>query len=74
MSLVCPECSAKEIKNEGDGIMSCQKCDSIFDENYEIRIFFSGDSIITIMVEAIDVVMHDLGKSWEVKRAPLHKI
>ena len=31
MSLVCPECSAKEIKNEGDGIMSCQKCDSIFD-------------------------------------------
>jgi len=50
------------------------KCDSIFDENYEIRIFFSGDSIITIMVEAIDVVMHDLGKSWEVKRAPLHKI
>ena len=31
MKLVCPECSSKEIKNEGDGIMSCQKCDSIFD-------------------------------------------
>ena len=31
MNLICPECSAKEIKNEGDGIMSCQKCDTIFD-------------------------------------------
>ena len=31
MNLICPECSGKEIKNEGDGIMSCQKCDSIFD-------------------------------------------
>ena len=31
MKLICPECSSKEIKNEGDGIMSCQKCDSIFD-------------------------------------------
>mgnify|MGYP001171964989 FL=1 len=31
MNLICPECSSKEIKNEGDGIMSCKKCDSIFD-------------------------------------------
>ena len=31
MNLNCPECSSKKIKNEGDGIMSCQKCDSIFD-------------------------------------------
>lgn len=31
MKLICPECSSKEIRNEGDGIMSCQKCDSIFD-------------------------------------------
>tara|TARA_B100000029_G_C16928382_1_gene724057 strand:- start:98 stop:535 length:438 start_codon:yes stop_codon:yes gene_type:complete len=50
------------------------KCDSIFEKNYEIRIFFAGDSLITIIVEDIDAVMHDLGKSWDVKRAPLHKI
>ena len=31
MKLNCPECSTKEIKNEGDGIMSCHKCDLIFD-------------------------------------------
>ena len=31
MNLSCPECSANEIKNEGDGIMSCKKCDLIFD-------------------------------------------
>ena len=31
MKLNCPECSTKEIKNEGDGIMSCPKCDLIFD-------------------------------------------
>jgi len=50
------------------------KCSSIFDEVYKIKIFFAGDSIITIISEAIYVVMSDLGKPWNVKHVPIHKI
>ena len=49
-------------------------CSSIFDETYKIRIFFAGSSIITIIAEAIEVTLHDLGKPWYVKRIPIHKI
>ena len=49
-------------------------CSSIFDETYKIRIFFAGSSIITIIAEAIEVTLHDLGKPWYVKRIPVHKI
>ena len=50
------------------------KCSSIFEETYNLKIFFAGDSIITIISEAIDVALHDLGKPWNVKHIPIHKI
>ena len=50
------------------------KCNEISNNNYEIKIFFAGDSIITLISEAIEVVMHDLGKAWNVKHIPEHKI
>ena len=50
------------------------KCNEIRNNNYEIRIFFSGNSIITLISEAIDVVIHDIGKAWKVKHIPKHKI
>ena len=50
------------------------KSDKIFDETYQIKIFFSGNSIITIISEVIEVVMHDLGEPWNVKHVPIHKI
>ena len=50
------------------------KCSSIFDEIYKIKIFFAGDNIITIISEVIDVTLHDLGKPWNVKHIPIHKI
>jgi len=31
MNINCPECKSQEIKNEGDGILSCKSCDLIFD-------------------------------------------
>ena len=49
------------------------KCKEIMNKNYEIKFFFSGDGIITLISEAIDIVMHDLGKPWNVKYAPKHK-
>ena len=50
------------------------ECNLITDNNYDINFFFSGDSVITLVSEAIEVVMHDLGKPWNVKHVPIHKI
>ena len=50
------------------------KCNEISNKNYEIIFFFSGDGIITLISEAIEVVLHDLGKAWNVKYIPEHKI
>ena len=46
----------------------------IENENYEINIFFAGDSMITIITETIEVIMNDFGQSWQVKHVPKHKI
>ena len=50
------------------------ECNLITDNNYDINFFFSGDSVITLVSEAIEVVMHDLSKPWNVKHVPIHKI
>ena len=50
------------------------KCNEILDKNYEIIFFFSGGGVITLISEFIEVVMHDLGASWNVKHFPKHKI
>ena len=50
------------------------KCNEILDKNYEIIFFFSGHGIITLISEAIEVVLHDLGEAWNVKYIPKHKI
>ena len=50
------------------------KCREILNNNYEIKFFFAGDGIITLIAEAIEVVMHDIGKAWNVAHMPKHKI
>ena len=50
------------------------ECSSIFDETYETKIFFSGGSIITLISEVIEIVMHDIGKPLMVKHIPKHII
>ena len=44
------------------------------ENGYRIKIFFSGDSIITITSETLEVTLNDLGSPWKVKYAPKHKI
>ena len=50
------------------------KCNEISNNNYEIKIFFAGESVITLFAESIEVIIHDLGKAWNVKHFPKHKI
>ena len=68
---------SKEINQKSKNkILECLaiKCNEISNNNYKIKIFFAGDSIITLISETIEVVMHDLGKAWNVKHVPKHKI
>ena len=68
---------SKEINQKSKNkLLECLaiKCRGISNNNYEIKIFFSGDRIITLTSEAVEVVMNDLGKAWNVKRIPKHKI
>ena len=50
------------------------KCHQTVNNNYDIKIFFSGGNIITLITEAIEVMLNDLGKPWNVKHIPKHKI
>ena len=42
-------------------------------KTYEIKLIFSGDAIIKVNTEVIDVVLDDQGASWESKTKPKHK-
>ena len=42
------------------------------DKNYEMNLIFSGDIIIKLVAEAIDVTLDDQGSPWESKNKPKH--
>ena len=42
------------------------------DKSYEIKLIFSGDSVIKIKSEVIDVSLDDQGSPWETKTQPKH--
>ena len=42
------------------------------DKSYEIKIIFSGDSVIKIKAEVMDVTLDDQGSSWEARIQPKH--
>ena len=50
------------------------KTDKLHDETFQIKIFFSGDGMITIFSEVLEIAMRDLGIPWNVKHIPKHKI
>ena len=42
------------------------------DKSYEIKLIFSGEAMIKIKAEVIDVILDDQGSSWESKTQPKH--
>jgi hypothetical protein len=42
------------------------------DKSYEIKLIFSGDVVIKIKTEVIDVTLDDQGSPWESKVQPKH--
>ena len=67
--------SKKINQKNGNKRLECLaiKCNEILNKNYEI-IFFYGQCIITLISEAIEVVLHDFGEAWNAKYIPKHKI
>ena len=43
------------------------------DKNYEMKLIFSGDAIIKIITEVIEVTLDDQGEPWDTKNKPKHK-
>ena len=43
------------------------------DNNYEMKIIFAGDSIISVISEVIEVTLDDQGEAWDTKNKPKHK-
>ena len=60
-------------KNKSLELLAIKSTKNI-DENYNIKIFFSGGSLITMIAENIDVVLNDFGETWNTKHTPVHKI
>ena len=44
------------------------------DKNYEMKLIFSGDAIIKVIAEVIEVTLDDQGKPWDTKNKPKHKV
>tara|TARA_A100001011_G_C14295027_1_gene838064 strand:- start:503 stop:949 length:447 start_codon:yes stop_codon:yes gene_type:complete len=42
------------------------------DKTHEMKIIFSGDSIIKIISEVIEITLDDLGIPWDTKQKPKH--
>ena len=44
------------------------------DKNYEMKLIFSGDSVIRVVAEVIEVALDDQGEPWDTKNKPKHKV
>ena len=44
------------------------------DKNYEMKLIFSGDSVIRVVAEVIEVALDDQGEPWDTINKPKHKV
>ena len=43
------------------------------DKNYEMKLIFSGDAMIRVIAEVIEVTLDDQGAPWSTKNKPKHQ-
>ena len=63
MNLMCPDCKSDNLKNEGDGIISCKDCTNIFDSGPQWR-KYKPHKEITNMSEN-SVIEEKLVQKWQ---------
>ena len=44
------------------------------DNNYEMKLIFSGDAVLRVIAEVIEVALDDQGEPWDTKNKPKHKV
>ena len=49
------------------------ECHLTPDKHYEMKLIFSGDSIIRVLTEVVEVTLDDQGEAWDTKNKPKHK-
>ena len=49
------------------------ECNVLSDKSYEVKLICSGDAVIKIKTEVIDVTLDDQGSPWESKTHPKHE-
>jgi len=50
------------------------ECNQMPNENYEMKLIFSGDSVIKVVAEVIEIALDDQGEPWDTKNKPKHKV
>ena len=50
------------------------ECHQTPDKHYEMKLIFSGDSIIRVIAEVIEVTLDDQGDPWDTKNKPKHEL
>ena len=50
------------------------ECNQMPNENYEMKLIFSGDSVIKVVAEVIEVALDDQGEPWDTKNKPKHNV
>ena len=66
--------SSKNINEKREQFLDFLAIESrqMIDKSFELKLIFSGDSIIKLVVEVIDITLDDQGSPWESKTKPKH--
>jgi len=49
------------------------ECKQTLDKHYEMKLIFSGDSVVRVLAEVIEVTLDDQGQPWDTKNKPKHE-
>jgi hypothetical protein len=50
------------------------KISKLKNDNYNLKLIFSGGGVISLEIEFIESTLEDFSKSWTTKHKPKHKI
>ena len=49
------------------------ECQQTPDKHFEMKLIFSGDSVVRVLAEVIEVTLDDQGEPWDTKNKPKHE-